>query len=315
MQGVLLGFAVVAALILVGVAAAVALRTRSGEMQRGLGSVTYYLAGPALMFILTAEADLGAVATVYTPIALLAAAIGGMLYAVFARLALRRKLERCLVGAMASTYVNAGNIGVPIALYVVGSSAPVVSVLLAQLLVIAPGYMVLFSWCARRRDLAGDASPSPVWWPILKAVANPMTIGTGAGVAVAALGIHLPEIVWEPIRMLGEASIPLLLLAFGMSIPGQRPFRQKNVLPDVLWASIVKLAAMPVIAWALGRFAFGLDGVPLLGVTIMAALPTAQNVFLFASQFGMPVVLARDVILASAVLSLPAVLVVTLLTS
>ena len=42
---------------------------------------------------------------------------------------------------MSASYVNAGNIGLPIAVYAIGSSAPVVSVLL----VIAPLYLALFT--------------------------------------------------------------------------------------------------------------------------------------------------------------------------
>jgi predicted permease len=113
--------------------------------------------------------------------------------------------------------------------------------------------------------------------------------------------------------MLGHASIPLLLMMFGMSMYGQRPFTQRHLLPDLVWASFVKLAVMPVAAWAVARFAFGLQGIELLGVVVMAALPTAQNVFLFSSQFRMPSTLARDVSFLSSVLSLPAVLLAVLL--
>ena len=70
---------------------------------------------------------------------------------------------------------------------------------------------------------------------------------------------------------------------------------------------------MPLAAWAVARFGFGLDGIELLGVVVMAALPTAQNVFLFASQFRMPITLVRDVIFVGAVLSLPVVLLVAVL--
>jgi malonate transporter len=75
-------------------------------------------------------------------------------------------------------------------------------------------------------------------------------------------------------------------------------------------ATFLKVAGMPVIVWVLGRFVFGLEGQHLLASVIMAALPTAQNVFLFASPYGRGVTVARDVILCTTVLSVGALLAV-----
>ena len=81
----------------------------------------------------------------------------------------------------------------------------------------------------------------------------------------------------------------------------------------VTWASGIKLVVMPLIGWAVAHFVFGVSGVPLLGVVAMAALPTAQNVFLFSSKFKMPTELVQNVILVSSLLCLPVILVAALL--
>ena len=59
---------------------------------------------------------------------------------------------------------------------------------------------------------------------------------------------------------------------------------------------------MPLAVWGLGRFVFGLEGQHLLASVIMGALPTAQNVFLFASPYGRGIIVARDVILCTTLL-------------
>jgi hypothetical protein len=323
MTGVLLGFGVVAVLTAVGFATAALLPGEARTMRAGLTPVIYYLTNPALMVVLVAGTDLGAVLGVYTPIALAAAAVAGALFALYSGLVLRRGAARTAVGAMASSYVNAGNIGLPIALYAVGSAAPVVSVLLAQLLVIAPLYLLVFSWATRPSRRAGPGAAVRTAAPgrtststgrtIVRSVANPVTVGTAAGVLLSATGLEVPEVLWAPLEMLGQASVPLLLLLFGMGLHGQRPFRNRALVPDVLGGTLVKVVAMPVLAWAIGRFGFGLGGTELLGVVVMAALPTAQNVFLFSSQFRMPANAARDIILLSSFLSFPAVLLAGLL--
>ena len=322
-MGVLLGFGVVAVLTAVGFATAALLPGEARTMRAGLTPVIYYLTNPALMVVLVAGTDLGAVLGVYTPIALAAAAVAGALFALYSGLVLRRGAARTAVGAMASSYVNAGNIGLPIALYAVGSAAPVVSVLLAQLLVIAPLYLLVFSWATRPSRRAGPGAAIRTAAPgrtststgrtIVRSVANPVTVGTAAGVLLSATGLEVPEVLWAPLEMLGQASVPLLLLLFGMGLHGQRPFRNRALVPDVLGGTLVKVVAMPVLAWAIGRFGFGLGGTELLGVVVMAALPTAQNVFLFSSQFRMPANAARDIILLSSFLSFPAVLLAGLL--
>ncbi|MFI2363905.1 hypothetical protein [Promicromonospora sp. NPDC019610] len=91
--------------------------------------------------------------------------------------------------------------------------------------------------------------------------------------------------------LLGFA-IVLVLVGVGFVaawvLPGEARAMQRGIAP---------LVYMPVLAWVVGRFLFGLDGLDLLGVVLMAALPTAQNVFLFAGHFRLATTPVRDVTL------------------
>lgn len=323
MTGVLLGFAIVLVLVGVGFVAAWLLPGEARTMQRGIAPLVYYITNPALMFQLMSDADLGAVLRTYTPIALIAAAATGLLYALVAGGLLRRPAGPVAAGAMASSYVNAGNIGVPIALYAVGTAAPVVSVLIAQLLVVAPVYLSVFAWCRHRAVraarfaqadagvVAEDTSRS-LGATLGRSLANPVTVATGLGLLAAGFSLDLPVVLARPVEMLGAASVPLLLLLFGMSLRGQRPLG-RDARAEVVLGTVLKSLVMPVLAWVVGRFLFGLDGLDLLGVVLMAALPTAQNVFLFAGHFRLVTTSVRDVTLLSMLLALPISLLVTLL--
>jgi predicted permease len=184
----------------------------------------------------------------------------------------------------------------------------VVSVLIAQLLVVAPIYIGIFSWAAQRRTAAEGGSPHSLRRALLSPFANPVTLATAAGLAVAASGMSVPGIVWNPVELVGHASVPLLLLVFGMSLFGHRPLAHKDLVVDTLVATGVKLLLMPALGYAAGRWVFGLEGVDLLGVVVMSALPTAQNVFLFSGQFRMDSVVARDVVFFTSLLSFPVIL-------
>ena len=81
-----------------------------------------------------------------------------------------------------------------------------------------------------------------------------------------------------------------------------------------MWAaSLVKTVIHPLIAYALARLLFDAHGAALLAFVVVAALPTAQNVFTYASRFGVNTVLARDSGVVSTLLSIPSIAVISLL--
>ena len=56
-----------------------------------------------------------------------------------------------------------------------------------------------------------------------------------------------------------------------------------------------------------------LSGLPLFAVVALAALPTAQNTFNYALRFERAVPVARDTVLITTVLSIPALVVIAVL--
>ena len=297
MGGVVSGILIVSAVIAVGYFAA-RFRVLGPEVQGALTRTAYYVTNPALLYTVVAGSDIRAALGTDAPLALLSAAIVGLLYCLASFLFFRRPAAETAVGAMASSYANANNIGIPVSLYAVGTAQHVAPVLL----VMAPFYLTVL----------GLVSGSKISWKklLLQPFANPMIIASGLGAAVALTGWSAPDLVQKPIDMLAGGAVPMVLLAFGLSLAGRAPLQKDDGRVETLVATFLKIAGMPLIVWVLGRFVFGLEGQHLLASVIMAALPTAQNVFLFASPYGRGMTVARDVILCTTVLSVGALLVV-----
>ena len=59
-----------------------------------------------------------------------------------------------------------------------------------------------------------------------------------------------------------------------------------------------------MVAYALGAFALHLSHPQLLAVVVCAGLPTAQNTFIFASEYGAAEALASRAVLVTTTLSL-----------
>lgn len=304
MIGVLTGFGIIAAIILVGYAVG-----RAGVLgDQGrfvLGRVAFYVLAPALLFTVLADADVHVLFSSLLPVSLIAAAVVGLAFALVARLVWKRPVSETVVGTLASGYVNANNIGIPVAVYVLGDPAYSAPVILLQLLVFAPLALTIL-------DIQ-DRGKVTVRRILLQPFTNPIIIASFIGVLFAVLGVHLPEPVMEPFRLIGAAMVPVVLIGFGMSLHGQRPLAPGSSRRDVLLASALKLVVMPLVAWSVGHFLFGLAGEQLFVVTVLAALPAAQNVFNYAQRYDRGEILARDVVLITTVLSLPVLLVVAAL--
>ncbi|MBT2515651.1 AEC family transporter [Arthrobacter sp. ISL-30] len=301
MLGVVSGILIVSTVTAVGYLAA-RLKILGPEIQGALTRTAFYITNPALLYTVVAESDIRAALGTDAPLALLSAAVVGLFYCLLSFLFFRRPVAETAVGAMASSYANANNIGIPVSLYAVGTAQHVAPVLLVKILVLAPFYLTVL----------GLAGGSRISWKRLLAqpFANPMIIASGLGAAVALTDWTAPELAQKPIDMLAGAAVPMVLLAFGLSLAGRAPLQRNDGRTETLVATFLKIAGMPAIVWVLGHFVFGLEGQHLLANVIMAALPTAQNVFLFASPYGRGMTVARDVILCTTVLSVAALLVV-----
>ena len=301
MGGVVSGILIVASVIAVGYFAA-RYKVLAPDVQSALTRTAFYITNPALLFTVVGESDIRAALGVDAPLALLSATVIGLLYCLLSFLFFRRPVAETAVGAMASSYANANNIGIPVSLYAVGTAQHVAPVLLVQLLIMAPFYL----------SVLGVAGGTKVSWKrmLLQPFSNPMIIASGLGVVMALTGWEAPELVQKPIDMLAGAAVPMVLLAFGMSLAGKAPLQKGDGRVETVVATTLKVAGMPAVVWVLGRFVFGLEGQHLLASVIMAALPTAQNVFLFASPYGRGMTMARDVILCTTVLCIAALVIV-----
>jgi predicted permease len=212
----------------------------------------------------------------------------------------RRPAGETAVGAMASGYVNAGNLGLPIATYALGNAAEVAPVLLFQLAVLTPLFTTVLDLLSERADGRRPALLRTMTAPLR----NPIAVATAAGIAVSATGLLPPEPVIAPIELISDLAVPGMLLAFGISLRGATRPGAGALAPLLAAVLVLKCVVHPLLALLLG-LVLGLEGPALLAVVVCAALPTAQNVFGYAVRFDQGVTLGRDAALATTVASVP----------
>lgn len=270
-------------------------RLLGDEAQTVLGRFAFTFAMPSLLFLTMSRSHVGNLATPAVGVFALS------LLAVFATgLALSRRVFRHrqadqAISAMCASYVNSANLGIPVAVNVLHDTSFIIAAALFQMLFITPLILVLIDLDTHDGDLWGRLVRLPF--------RNPVIAASAAGLTVAATGLHLPATATSPLRMLGGAAVPSALFALGLSLTTRtRPSPEART--ELRALVLLKTAVQPLLAYALARYAFALSGHALFAVVLCAGLPTAQNAFIFASEYHLDTALPRDAVLLSTLLSM-----------
>ena len=309
MQGVLAGFATIGIIIGLGFLLA-QLRILDATALGVLTRVAFYVASPALMITVLGGTDAHRLLSANLVASLGSVAVAATIAVLVARLLWRREAGDTVIATFCSAYVNAGNLGLPIAAYALGDAALIAPMLLAQLLILQPSGLAVLD--------AITYVPSPgisrgrlLLIRLSQPLRNPLALGSLIGLVLALTGFKLPLIINAPLTLVGGIAVPAMLLAYGISLRlGPRPGSGEPPIQIATLVSI-KLIVQPITAYLIGAYALGLVGRDLLAVTVIAALPTAQNVFTFAVRYDRGVILARDMIFVATLLSVPVILIIT----
>lgn len=269
-----------------------------------MSQLVFWVLSPALLFVVLSQAEVDMLFSSLLPVSAVAALAVIGVYALVTKLVWKRSAVETLIGALAAGQVNANNIGIPLSLYILGSAAYPAPIVLFQLLILTPVSLSILEAAAGGRFQIGA-----IW----RALRNPIIVGSALGVAVSVSGMTLPTIVFAPIELIANACVPVLLISFGVSLHGRRVLSAGPHRGEVMLASGLKLLVMPAIAWLSATYVFGLGPGEVLIVVVLAALPSAQNVFNYAQHFGVGEAVARDTVLITTIGCVPILFLATVL--
>jgi predicted permease len=287
------------------------------DVEAVLGRFVFRVAMPASLFGMLARADLHALAnTSIVAFGVSSLAACGLGFVLSTRLFGRGVPEGALVG-MASGYVNSANLGIPVAVQVLGNAVFLSTVILFNTVLVTPIVLTLM-------DL-GNGGVVGVRQRVrsmaLLPVRNPIIIASAFGALVSATHFRIPGDVDHALGLLGGAAVPVALITLGMSLharpsatpdttvepghtePSGASRTKKSIVAETAISIAVKTALQPVLACLLARYALHLPAHDVLAVTLCAALPTAQNVFIYASEYTLDTGFARNAVILSTLAS------------
>lgn len=308
MLDVITGFAIIFVVIGAGYVLAQRGVIGDGEQRLMFNRVAYWVASPSLLFTTVATSDTSTFLSPVVVVVLLATAVTMVVFWIISAMFFTADIPTRMAGAASASYFNSVNIGLPIAVYVIGDATYVAPVLLMQMVIVSP---IVIGGLDVNPESSGSRGKN-VLTAVKSGLTAPVVLAPLAGLAVSATGWSVPAPVMEPLEILGGASIPMILMSFGASLRGGGVLAPGPDRPATITASLLKLTFMPAAAWVLGLLA-GLDSTALYAAVILSSLPTAQNVFNYTANYRAGETVARDTVFITTFASLPAMVAIALL--
>jgi len=258
-----------------------------------LSAAAFYIFVPALLFRTTARIDLHqlpwrSLLAYFVPTALL-------LVAVYALLRVRRRQDpaRAMavavpsVRALSVTFGNSVQMGIPLAAALFGEAGLGLHLMLVSLhaLILLSLATVLVELDLARERARADAGAG--LWATLRSTArntlvHPVVLPVLAGMAWSLSGLGLAPVADEVLQLLGSAVVPLCLVLIGLSLAY---YGLRGHARGALWVTLAKLLLLPALVLVVARWGFGMGGVALAVLVMMAAGPVGVNPLIFAQRY------------------------------
>jgi malate permease and related proteins len=234
-----------------------------------LSRLSIHLLVPALVFAALSETNLSlSSAALLTFAYLLYLFILGLVSLVGVR-GLKKEEARAVI--VSTLFGNTGNMGLPITLFAYGQeglerAVVLLVVSLAAMFIAGPFMLAGGNVNLRQRAIETFKLP-PVW-------------ATFAGVALNLLNISLPISLTRALDLLGDAAIPLMLVALGMQMARSWTWQLGQA---AMRTTVLRLLIGPFIAYGIAKL-LGLSQLDTNVLILSAALPVAVTMFVIAVE-------------------------------
>jgi malonate transporter len=258
---------------------------RGADPARTLANAAFYIFVPALLFRTTARIDLGAMpwgilAAFFVPVLALLLAVY-----VWQRHARAQPAAAPATRAISASFGNSVQLGIPLAAALFGEVGLGLHVTVVSLhaLVLLTVLTALVELDLARERAGGARLAETLRSTLRNTLVHPVVLPVLAGMVWNATGVGLPPVVDEVLELLGSAVVPLCVVLIGMSLAY---YGVRGGVRDATVLALVKLLLLPALVLAVAYGAFGLRGLPLEVIVMMAALPVGSNALIFAQRYN-----------------------------
>ena len=207
-------------------------------------------------------------------------------------------LAKATLSGVAGGFGNVGYMGPGLALAAIGPDAtvPVALIFCFDALLVFALVPLLMSFGGENASGIGRALRQAANGVVL----NPLLIAAGLGIASAAARIELPIAVERLLQFLYTSAAPCALFALGVTVALRPVTRVSKVLPILV---VAKLVIHPIVVLFLLQLFGPFSTAWVNAAILMAALPPALTVYVFARHYDTWIEEASGVVLLGTALS------------
>ncbi|MFB3879814.1 MAG: AEC family transporter [Armatimonadota bacterium] len=244
---------------------------------RVIATLSLYVLLPCLIFnsLFTTTLTLGEALPIVYVLLLTTAVLWGLGTAVSRASRMDQQEESCFL--LTTMFMNAGNMGMPVALYAFGERALDLAVI-AVVAMNAVMNTVAVYYSSRHRGGHREALRTVFSLPTIYAAVIALVLRT-------IVRPTLPGFLLDPIRMLGLATIPISQLLLGIQLAKARA-QVGDHLSSAIAPNAIRLVLAPCVAFAFVSL-FGVHGMTAKVAILMCAMPSAVNVAIYTTEFGL----------------------------
>ena len=267
-----------------------------------LNILIVYVALPALIFLTIAATPFDKL--IDWPFIFATTLSTGIIYFILFAIAifiLHTRITAAAIQATSASYGNVGYMGLPLAVAFFGQEAAVPAALIfcfdcTLQHVLTPFLATLGrSEAARSRNISTESATA-----IRSIFTHPFILATIAGFIASATSFQSPLLIDNYLNMVAKAAGPAALFALGITLGMRRLAGIGSEFPLIV---TLKLFVHPALAFALLTMVGGFDPLWFSVALMMAALPTATNAFILATQYDRYIEGASSTILITTIIS------------
>jgi predicted permease len=242
---------------------------------KAISRTTFYALTPCLIFSGLTDTPLdGAEAqqvALFAALATLLTALAAWFIATV--LGWRGKHRRALV--LPVLVINTGNFGLSVVLFAFGPEAQARAMI----------YFVTTAVMAASVGVAFAAGGSS-WRKVLSNLARiPLLWAAVGALVVGGLGIQVPDLLMRPIKLLGGAAVPMMLLILGLQLANSVQSLRRSI-GSILLASALRLLIAPVLAIPVA-IVTGIEGLTYQACMLEASMPAGVTSTVISLEYDL----------------------------
>jgi malonate transporter and related proteins len=208
--------------------------------------------------------------------------------------------RRIALNLMAGIQVNTAYFAIPVFIMLFGNATPIFPVLLFQVCTLSVVVIAIMEFGIADQDKGWLAKLATSVWASLN---TPMVIACIVAIIFNLVSLKVPHIILDSFGFIGDSASPIALFALGLHLGGSKNLMKKTNSEEV-GLLIFKSAIFPLVTLLICKYVFAIDKVWLSYLVLIAAMPTPQNLFVFAQRYNVAVDMAASIVVKSSIVAL-----------